>query len=39
VVALLPDAQHRSLPGGWHGVPDDVLAQALLGFLSEQPGH
>ncbi|HET9421168.1 MAG TPA: alpha/beta hydrolase [Nocardioides sp.] len=34
VAALLPDAQHRSLPGTWHGVPDDVLAEALLDFLS-----
>ena len=34
VAALLPDAQHRSLPGTWHGVPDDALAAALLDFLS-----
>ena len=35
--SLLPDAQHRSLPGGWHGVPDDVLAEALREFLSAEP--
>ena len=34
VASLLPDAQHRSLPGGWHGVPDDVLAEALVEFLA-----
>lgn len=33
VAALLPGAQHRSLPGTWHGVPDDVLAAALRDFL------
>jgi len=37
--SLLPDARHRSLPGGWHGVPDDVLAEAILGFAQpHMPG-
>lgn len=38
VAALLPDAQHHSLPGTWHGVPDEALAAALLDFLSGEPG-
>ncbi len=30
---LLPGATHRSLPGEWHGVPDDVLAPALAAYF------
>ena len=33
VAAGMPDASHRSLPGAWHGVADDVLAPALRDFL------
>lgn len=29
----LPRASHRSLPGAWHGVADDVLAPVLIEFL------
>ncbi len=29
----LPNGTHRSLPGEWHGVPDDVLAPVLTEFL------
>ncbi len=32
VAAALPDARHRSLPGGWHGVPVDVLAPVVTEF-------
>lgn len=35
VASRMPNAAHRSLPGGWHGVADDVLAPALREFLSE----
>jgi pimeloyl-ACP methyl ester carboxylesterase len=34
VAAALPDARHRSLPGGWHGVPVEVLAPVVAGFCS-----
>lgn len=37
VAARLPRGTHRSLPGEWHGVADDVLAPVLVGFLG-QPG-
>jgi pimeloyl-ACP methyl ester carboxylesterase len=30
----LPDSTHRSLAGEWHGVPDDVLAPALVDFFT-----
>jgi pimeloyl-ACP methyl ester carboxylesterase len=33
VAEALPDGAYRSLPGEWHGVPDDVLAPALAEFL------
>lgn len=33
VASALPNGFHRSLPGGWHGVPDHVLAAALLEFF------
>ena len=29
----LPEAQHLSLPGTWHGVPDDALAAAIREFV------
>ena len=29
----LPRGTHRSLPGQWHGVPDDVLAPVLTEFF------
>jgi pimeloyl-ACP methyl ester carboxylesterase len=34
----LPDATHRTLPGDWHGVDDEVLAPAIRAFLRDQPG-
>jgi pimeloyl-ACP methyl ester carboxylesterase len=33
VAAWLPGSSHRSLPGAWHGVPDDVLAPVLTDFF------
>ncbi|MGQ0574721.1 MAG: alpha/beta fold hydrolase [Pseudonocardia sp.] len=33
VAAALPDATHRSLPGQWHSVPDDLLAPVLIEYL------
>lgn len=33
VANLLPHAARRSLPGEWHGVPDDVLAATLTDFF------
>jgi pimeloyl-ACP methyl ester carboxylesterase len=35
VAAALPDGTARGLPGGWHGVPDEVLAPALTVFLRD----
>jgi pimeloyl-ACP methyl ester carboxylesterase len=35
VAAALPDARHRSLPGGWHGVPVEVLAPVVTEFCSQ----
>jgi hypothetical protein len=32
VAAELPCGTHRSLPGAWHSVPDEVLAPVLLEF-------
>lgn len=29
----LPNATHRTLPGDWHGVDDEVLAPAIKEFL------
>jgi pimeloyl-ACP methyl ester carboxylesterase len=34
VAAALPNARHRSLPGGWHGVPVEVLAPVVAEFCS-----
>jgi pimeloyl-ACP methyl ester carboxylesterase len=33
VVEALPNSTHRSLVGGWHGVPDDILAPVLTEFF------
>lgn len=33
VAALLPNGTHRSLPGEWHGVPDETLAPVLIEYL------
>lgn len=33
VASQLPDARHRSLPGEWHTVPDEVLAPVLVAFF------
>ena len=33
VAAQLPRGRHRSLPGEWHGVPDEVLGPVLLEFF------
>jgi pimeloyl-ACP methyl ester carboxylesterase len=35
VAAALPNSVHRRLPGGWHGVPHEVLAPALIEFFKE----
>jgi alpha-beta hydrolase superfamily lysophospholipase len=34
VAGALPDARHRSLPGGWHGAPVEVLAPVVRAFCS-----
>jgi hypothetical protein len=34
VAAALPDARYRSLPGGWHGVPVEVLAPVVAEFCA-----
>jgi pimeloyl-ACP methyl ester carboxylesterase len=34
VAAALPDARHRSLPGGWHGVWVEVLAPVVAEFCT-----
>jgi hypothetical protein len=34
VAGQLPRASHRSLPGEWHVVPDDVLAPVLSEFFT-----
>jgi hypothetical protein len=33
VAALLPVATHRSLPGDWHTVADDVLAPVIVDHI------
>jgi pimeloyl-ACP methyl ester carboxylesterase len=33
VAAHLPNGMHRSLPGEWHGVPDEILAPVLIEYL------
>lgn len=39
LAAALPNATHRTLPGDWHGVDDEVLAPAIRGFLASRPPH
>lgn len=34
VAAGLPHGRHRSLPGSWHGAPDEVVAPVVLEFLT-----
>jgi len=34
LAAALPQGEHRSLPGEWHGVADEVLAPVLIGFFN-----
>ena len=34
LAAALPASVHRTLPGTWHGVPDDVLADAIRSFAA-----
>jgi pimeloyl-ACP methyl ester carboxylesterase len=34
VAALLPAATHRSLPGQWHTVADDILAPAIVDHVA-----
>jgi hypothetical protein len=29
----MPHSSHKSVPGEWHGVPDDVLAPVLTDFF------
>lgn len=31
---MLPRGSHRSLPGEWHGLPDDVLAPVLIDYFT-----
>lgn len=38
VARQLPCATHRSLPGQWHVVDDDVLASALIDFFDPATG-
>ena len=33
VAKALPHGSHKSVPGEWHGVPDDVLAPVLIDFF------
>ena len=35
VASHLPHGSHRSLPGEWHGVPDEVLAPVLAEYFGE----
>ncbi len=39
VAALLPAATHRSLPGEWHAVADDVLVAAIVGHITQSAGR
>jgi hypothetical protein len=32
----MPNASHRSLPGEWHGVRDDLLARTLIEFFYDR---
>jgi pimeloyl-ACP methyl ester carboxylesterase len=33
VVETLPNSTHRTLPGAWHGVPDEALAPVLIEYF------
>jgi hypothetical protein len=33
VAKAMPHSSHKSVPGEWHGVPDDVLAPVLTDFF------
>lgn len=33
VARALPRGEHRSLAGGWHGVPDEIVAPVLVEFF------
>jgi hypothetical protein len=33
VAKTLPHGSHKSVPGEWHGVPDEVLAPVLTDFF------
>jgi pimeloyl-ACP methyl ester carboxylesterase len=33
VASRLPNGSHRSLPGEWHGIPDEILAPVVIRFL------
>jgi hypothetical protein len=33
VAGGLPRGEHRSLPGTWHGVPDETVARVLVEFF------
>jgi pimeloyl-ACP methyl ester carboxylesterase len=35
VAEALPNSTHRSLAGGWHGLPDDILAPVLAEFFRD----
>ena len=35
VVGALPDSTRRTLPGEWHGVPDEALAPVLIEFFQD----
>jgi pimeloyl-ACP methyl ester carboxylesterase len=35
VVEALPNGTHRSLAGGWHGVPDDAIAPVLAEWFRD----
>jgi pimeloyl-ACP methyl ester carboxylesterase len=35
----MPNARHRSLPGEWHGVPDEILAPVLTEFFTGHRGE
>jgi hypothetical protein len=34
VAKAMPNSSHRSLAGSWHGVPDEVLAPALIEYFT-----
>lgn len=38
VARAMPNVTQRSLAGEWHGVPDQILAPALIGFFLQPAG-